>query len=104
MEILFQSHAAPMSDRLRQRAEDGLRKLGGRIGNVVDGTVRFGSDGPVHRVELELHAAGGRRFVAEAQGPYLGPAVSIALAKLAAQIGHVKRTPKAKARWLARAS
>lgn len=104
MQILFQSHSVTVSNQVRQRAESGLRKLGTRIGNAVDATVRFAEDGPMKRVELELHAAGGRRFVAEAQGQYHGPAVSIALAKLASQIGHVKRTPKAKARWLARAS
>jgi ribosome-associated translation inhibitor RaiA len=104
MQIIVQGHSTSVSPQVHQRAEAGLRKLGTRIGNVVDATIRFAEDGPVKRVELELHAAGGRRFVAEAKAKYLGPAVSVALARLRAQIGHVKRTPKAKARWLARAS
>lgn len=104
MDIVFQGHHAHVSPRLQGRAAQGLEKLGRRIGGVVDATVRFQEDGPQRCVSVELHAAGGRRFVAEGRARFFGPALAVALAKLNAQIGHVKRTPKAKARWLARAS
>ncbi len=104
MEIVFQGHHAHISPRMRARAEQGLMKLGRRIGSVVDATVRFQEDGPIRCVGVEIHAAGGRRLVAEGRGRYFGPALAVALAKVEAQIGHVKRTPKARARWLARAS
>src|SRR5512138_1461901 len=104
MEIVFQGHHAHISPRMRARAEQGVEKLARRIGGVVDATVRFQEDGPQRCVSVELHAAGGRRFVAEGRGRFFGPALAVVLSKINAQIGHVKRTPKAKASWLARAS
>lgn len=98
MEIVFQQHDAPVSDSMRRRAEQALRKVARRASRVVDGVIRFQQDGATRRVELTLHAGGGRRYVASAESRYFGSALSDAARKLATQVDHSKRTPKARAR------
>ena len=39
MEIVFQNHDAPISDHMRRRAEQALRKVARRANRVVDGKV-----------------------------------------------------------------
>lgn len=102
MEIVFQIHDAPISDRMKSRAEQALRKAARRAARPQDAVIRFQQDGTVRRVEMTLHTAGGRRFVAKADAPYFGTALATAARKLAMQLDHSKRTPKAKARKLAR--
>ncbi|NUO63982.1 MAG: HPF/RaiA family ribosome-associated protein [Gemmatimonadaceae bacterium] len=98
MEIVFQSHNAELSDRLRQRAERLVRRLAPRMGRVVDATLRFEGDGKQRRVELEFHAAGGRRLVAEGTGRYFGPALAQAGSRLKAQLDSARRTRRERMR------
>ena len=65
MEILFQSHHAQVSDRMRERARTAVTKLGARLARAVNAVVRFESDGPTRRVEIVLHAPRRRAMVAE---------------------------------------
>ncbi|MGH7637772.1 MAG: HPF/RaiA family ribosome-associated protein [Gemmatimonadaceae bacterium] len=103
MEIVFQNHDAPVSDSMRRRAEQALRKVARRAGGrAVDGVIRFQQDGATRRVELTMHTGDGRRYVANANARYFGSALSDAARKLSTQVDHTKRTPKARARKLTR--
>ena len=102
MEIVFHNHDAPISDRMRRRAEQALRKVARRAPRVVDGVVRFQQDGPTRRVELVLHTGSGKRYIAASEGRYFGTALADAVRRLTMQLDHSKRTPKARARRLAR--
>ena len=102
MEIVFHNHDAPVSDRMRRRAEQALRKVAKRVSRAVDGVVRFQQDGPTRRVELVLHTGSGRRYIAASEGRYFGNALADAARRLTNQVDHTKRTPKARARRLAR--
>lgn len=102
MDIVFHNHDAPISDRMRRRAEQALRRIAKRVPRAVDGVVRFHQDGPTRRVELVLHMGSGRRFIASSEGRYFGTALADAARRLTMQIDHNKRTPKARARRLAR--
>lgn len=103
MEIVFFTHHAAISDRMRRRAEQSLRKAARRARRPVDAVIRFEQDGPSRRVELVLHTANGRRYIARSEGRYFGPALSDASRRLTMQLDHGKRTPKARGRLLARA-
>ena len=98
MEILYHPHHATISPRMQQRIARGLEKLEQQFGGLVDATVRFEQDGPLRRVELVLRGSRGRRLIAEAEARYFGPALALALARLGAQLRHVKRTRRARAR------
>jgi ribosome-associated translation inhibitor RaiA len=102
MEIVFQIHDAPISDRMKKRAEQALLKAARRAARPQDAVIRFQQDGSVRRVEMTLHTAAGKRFVAKSDAPYFGSALADAARKLAMQLDHHKRTPKARARKLAR--
>jgi len=65
MQIIFHSHHASVSDRMRLRAEEGVRKLAARLGGAVDAVIRFQDDGPRRRVEIVMHASRHRRLIAE---------------------------------------
>ena len=103
MEIVFHIHDAEISDRMRRRAEQMLRKVARRAHRPVDAVIRFREDGPTRRVELVLHTAQGRRYLAGAESRYFGTAIADATRKLARQLDHTKRTPKARAKQRARA-
>jgi ribosome-associated translation inhibitor RaiA len=90
MEIIFHAHHADISPRLQQRADASLRKIVSRLGRAVDAIVRVEEDGPTRRVELVLHAPRGRRLVARGEGRYFGPALTVALGKLGAQVSRAK--------------
>jgi ribosome-associated translation inhibitor RaiA len=100
MEIVFHNHDAPLSDHMRRRAEQAVRKVALRAQRPVDAVIRFQLDGPARRVELVLHTASGRRHVASSEGRYFGTALADAARRLAKQLDHTKRTPKARARRL----
>lgn len=102
MEIVFHTHHAPASDNMRRRAEQALRKVARRAARPVDAIIRFEQDGPTRCVELVLHTASGRRYVARSEGRYFGNALADAARRLTMQVDHGKRTPKARARRLAR--
>ena len=103
MEILFQSHHAQVSDRMRERARVAVNKLGARLARAVNAVVRFEEDGPTRRVEIVLHAPRRRAMVAEGTARFFGPALNFAIDRLDAQTRQVKRTPRARSRKLARA-
>jgi ribosome-associated translation inhibitor RaiA len=91
MQIIFHSHHASVSDRLRVRAEQGVRKLATRLGGTVDAVIRFEGDGRTRRVEIVMHASRHRRLVAGGEGRYLGPALSEAIDALRDQIDRARR-------------
>lgn len=104
MQTTFHFHHAVLSPRMQARAERGIARVVRRLGNdVVRATARFEEDGPIRRVEIALHAWRGKRYLAEGSARYFGPALAEALARIAAQIDHGKRTPKARAKVMARA-
>lgn len=102
MEIVFQNHDAPVSDRMRRRAEQLVRKVARRMPRAVDATIRFQQDGTTRKVEITLHGSSGRRLVAHHEGRYFGTSLSQAARKLGQQVGHTKRTAKSRARDVAR--
>jgi hypothetical protein len=102
MEIVYHIHDAPVSTRMKQRAEQLLRKAARRAARPTDAVIRFQQDGTVRRVEMSLHLSSGRRFLARAEGRYFGTAMTDAARRLAMQLDHEKRTPKARARRTAR--
>ena len=104
MDIIFHGHHASVSERMRQRAAAGVRKLTTRMERAVDAIIRFEEDGPVRRVEIILHAPRQKRLIAEAEGRYYGPALIATLARLKTQIASVKRDGKARARATAKAA
>ena len=91
MQIIFHSHHASVSDRLRLRAERGVRKLGDRLGGTVDAVIRFEDDGPMRRVDIVLRASRHRRLVAGGEARYHGPALAQALSGLRDQIDRARR-------------
>lgn len=97
MEILFHTHHANPSAYMKRRAEGGVRKIARRLGNVTGATVRFGGDGPVRRVEVELDAPG-HRLVGKAEAKYFGPALTEALRAVLRQVGHLKGSRQAHTR------
>jgi hypothetical protein len=103
VEIIFHAHRAIISDNMRLRAERVVRKLGARVKRPVDAIVRFAQDGPTRRVEIVLHAPGKRSLVAAGSGRHFGPALAAAAGRIEARLGHLKRTPRARARAAARA-
>ena len=102
MEIVYHIHDADVSDRMKKRAELALLKAARRAARPQDAVIRFQVDGPVKRVEMVLHTAAGKRYVAKSDAPYFGSALNDAARKLAMQLDHSKRTPKARARKLNR--
>lgn len=98
MDVIFHSHNAVISERLRSRAESIIRKLESRIARAVRAIVRFEQDGPTRRVEIEMHASRRRPLISNGYARTYGPALSEAVHNLQAQLARSKRTPKARAR------
>ncbi len=91
MQIIFHSHHASVSDRLRLRAEQGVRKLASRLGGAVDAVIRFEGDGPARRVEIVMRASRHRRLIAGGEARYLGPALAQAIDGLRDQVDRARR-------------
>ena len=102
MEIVFHTHHAPTSDHMRRKAEQAVRRVARRAPRPVDAVIRFEQDGPTRSVELVLHTSSGRRYIARSENRYFGTALAEAVRRLTMQLDHGKRTPKARARRLAR--
>ena len=98
MELVLHSHNATVSDVIRERAERLVQRLAHRSGRIVSATVRFADDGPLRRVEIELHQAGGRPVVCAGTGRYFGPALAHAGAAVRAQLKKSKRTRRERSR------
>lgn len=103
MQIVFHTHHAEISDRMRRRAEQALQKVSRRSRRPVDGIIRFEQDGTMRCVELTLHTSNGRRYIARSESRYFGTALADAARRLVMQLDHTKRTPKSRAKRLTRA-
>jgi ribosome-associated translation inhibitor RaiA len=103
VEILFQSHHAQVSDRMRERARIAVMRLAARLTRAVKAVVRFEEDGPTRRVEIVLHAPRRRAMVAEGSARFFGPALGFAIGRLEAQTRQLKRTPKTRNKKIERA-
>jgi ribosome-associated translation inhibitor RaiA len=103
VEIIYHAHHAVMSNGMRARADKLVRKLGARLSRPVDAIVRFEQDGPVRRVEIALHAPRRRAIVAEGTARTYGPALAEAAKCMETKIARMKRTPKSRARQVAKA-
>ena len=98
MQIVFHTHHAEVSEHMRRRAEQALRKVARRAARPVDAAIRFQQDGALRRVEFTLHTSSGRRYVARSEDRFFGTALATAARRMAMQLDHTKRTPKARAR------
>lgn len=94
MEIIFHTHHANISDRMRRRVETGVRRTASRLGRTVDVIVRFEQDGPVKRCEIVLHAPRQRDIMARGEARYFGSAFSSAMERVGAQIRTLRRSQR----------
>lgn len=91
MDIEIRAPNLTVSEYIRQRVERGLEKVGQRAGGATTGLARLSEDGPLRRVELEVHASSRREpIVGEGRGRHWGPAVTSAIQALQRQVGHLK--------------
>lgn len=90
MNIVFHGHHADVSSALQQRAEQRVRKLGGRIRRATDASIRAAGDGRFRRIEIELRAPKARPLVAVAESDSYEAALGDALARLEAQVEQLK--------------
>ncbi len=98
MDVIFHSHNAVISERLRSRAESIIHKLEIRAARPVRAVVRFEQDGPTRRVEIVMHASRRRPLISNGYARTYGPALSEAVHNLQAQLSRSKRTRKARTR------
>ncbi len=102
MDVIFHSHNAVISERLRLRAETIIHKLETRAARPVRAVVRFEQDGPTRRVEIVMHASRRRPLISNGYARTYGPALSEAVHNLQAQLARSKRTRKARTRIAAK--
>ena len=102
MDVIFHSHNAVISERLRARAESIIHKLETRAARPVRAVVRFEQDGPTRRVEIVMHASRKRPLISNGYARTYGPALSEAVHNLQAQLARSKRTRKARTRLAAK--
>ena len=102
MDVIFHSHNAVISERLRSRAETVIHKLETRSARAVRAVVRFEQDGPTRRVEIVMHASRRRPLISNGYARTYGPALSEAIHNLEAQLARSKRARKARTRSGAR--
>ena len=102
MDVIFHSHNAVISERLRLRAETIIHKLETRAARPVRAVVRFEQDGPTRRVEIVMHASRRRPLISNRYARTYGPALSEAVHNLQAQLARSKRTRKARTRIAAK--
>ena len=102
MDVIFHSHNAVISERLRSRAESIIHRLESRAARPVRAVVRFEQDGPTRRVEIVIHASRRRPLISNGYARTYGPALSEAVHNLQAQLARSKRTRKARSRIAAK--
>jgi ribosome-associated translation inhibitor RaiA len=90
VDIVFHSHHAQISDRMRERAERIVHKVANRTTRVTGAVVRFEEDGPTRRVGIELHVSG-RKLVVDCRGRYFGAALADAGQRLLARVQRDRR-------------
>ena len=98
MDVIFHSHNAVISERLRSRAESIIHKLEARAARAVRAVVRFEQDGPTRRVEIVMHASRRRPLISNGYARTYGPALAEAVHNLQAQLARSKRPRKARTR------
>lgn len=98
MDVIFHSHNAVISERLRSRAETIIHKLETRSARAVRAIVRFEQDGPTRRVEIVMHSSRRRPLISNGYARTYGPALSEAIHNLQAQLARSKRTRRARTR------
>lgn len=98
MDIVWHAHNAVVSARLKGKAEASVAKVAKRLSRPVGADIRFEREGTRCRVELLLHAPRHKALVAEGYARYYGPALSVALDHLAAQVAAERRTAKDRAK------
>lgn len=86
MEIIFHAHHAAVSPRMRRRAELAVEQAAKRLSRAVNAIVRIEQDGSVKRVEIVLRAPRNRDIVARGEAKFYGPAMTIAVDRLSAQV------------------
>jgi len=86
VEIIFHAHHATISPRIRRLAELAVEQAAKRLSRAVDAIVRIEQDGSVKRVEIVLHAPRNRDIVARGEAKFYGPAMTIAVDRLQAQV------------------
>jgi ribosomal subunit interface protein len=94
MHIVIHGHQTDITESLRERAEDGARKLAEHLQRAVDADIRFEENGLLKTVEIVLHAPKQTRLVAKAEAKHHGPALTEAIAKMDAQIRKIKSAEK----------
>lgn len=94
MEIIFHTHHAVVSERMRKRAEAAVRRTALRLSRAVDAIIRFEQDGPVKRVEIVLHSPRQRDLVARGEGKFFGPAFAGAMEKLTNQVRRLRSSKR----------
>ena len=98
MKVIFHSHHAAISPRMRRRAELAAERAAKRLSRAVDAIVRFEQDGPVKRVEIVLHTPRHRKVVALGEAKYYGPALTTAIGRLSSQVRKLAGARKSAAR------
>ena len=96
MEIVLQNHRAHVSDGMRRKVEVMVTRTALRFRGSVKAIVRFEQDGPMRRVEVELHTSRKAPHIAVGEGRFFGPASAQALLRLAAQLRRDKAARKAR--------
>lgn len=103
MDIQFHAHHADVSDSMRKRAEREVVRAAERVPRVVKAIIRFEQDGALRRVSLAFRAPKGHDLIGSAEGRYFGPALTLALARVKAQVGKEQRgLSKGRARLIGR--
>lgn len=91
---MIHCHQTEVTESLRARAEEGVRRAAARLRRAMDATVCFDVDGIHRTVEIVLHAPRYRRLVACGAGRRHEVALSEALERLDAQIQRIRSARK----------
>lgn len=85
MEIVFHAHHADVTDAMRRRAEQAVRRAAKRIPRVVEAIIRFEEDGPARRVTVCFRAPRHQEIIGRGEDRYFGPALTVAINKVLTQ-------------------
>lgn len=96
MELVIHGHQTDVSNGLRYRTEEGLRRIGTKLRRAIIADVRFEEDGVMKAVEIVLQAPNNILLVGKAENKHHGTALTEALAKIEKQIEKVKTVQKRK--------
>lgn len=94
MEVVIHAHRSSVTDALRSRADEGVRRCAEHLRRAVDADICFARDGVERTVEISLHAPRARRLVACGAAPSHDAALGIALDRLDAQVRRLRSARK----------